>query len=99
MTTFSTERPSKPSLTVVTADPVDGEVLALNCTATEDQVNAYQFYHQGKPIGLPQSNNILNIAVSTQSQHSGDYQCSALVDSVNSTLSDIVTVSGKLYCQ
>ena len=96
---FSTETPSKPTLTVVTKDPVDGDTLALNCNLTNDQVDAYQFFQDGQAIGLPQPNNILNIAVSTQSQHSGDYQCSALVDSVNSTLSDVVKVSGKLYCQ
>ena len=94
---FSTETPSKPTLTVVTKDPVDGDTLALNCNLTNDQVDAYQFFQDGQPIGLPQPNNILNLAVSTLSNQNGEYQCNAFIGNINSTLSNKVQISGKLY--
>ena len=93
---FSSETPSKPSLTVITTDPVDGDTLALNCSLLNNQVDNYQFFHKGKPIGLPQPNNILNLAVSTLSNQNGDYQCNVFIGNINSTqLSNKVDVKGR----
>ncbi len=87
---------TKPTLIAITHDPVDGDTLALHCFVSNDQVDAYQFYHDGKEIGLPQPNNVLNLAVSTQSEQNGDYQCRALIGDINSTLSDDFTISGRV---
>ena len=70
-------------------------MLVLNCSVANAQVNTYQFYHDGKPLGLPQPNNILNIAVSTDSNQNGNYQCTALIGNIDSTLSNNLTISGR----
>ena len=98
--TFSPAPPPQPSLSAVNQAPVAGTTIALNCTSKDHQVNAYQFYHKSKPLGLPQPSNILNIAVSTQLQQSGDYQCDALIGNIKSVqYSNSVSINGKLNDQ
>ena len=70
-------------------------MLVLNCSVANAQVNTYQFYHDGNPLGLPQPNNILNIVVSTDSNQNGDYQCSALIGNISSTYNNTVKISGR----
>ena len=95
MSIFSSEPPTQPNLAANNVNPVDGTTLVLNCTVKNDQVNTYQFYHDGQPMGLPQPNNILNIVVSTDSNQNGDYQCSALIGNISSTYNNTVKISGR----
>ena len=82
-------------MTAINENPVDGTTLVLNCSVINDQVDSYQFFHNGQSIGLPQPNNILNIAVSTDSNQNGNYQCTALIGNIDSTLSNNLTISGR----